>query len=76
MDQGAKTRTNVSVDAGLLSEARLRGVNVSASLEEALRETLTRLKREEWLAENLAAIEATHQFLEQHGLWSDGLRQF
>lgn len=29
-----------------------------------------------WQAENRAAIEASNQFVERHGLWSDGLRQF
>jgi len=29
-----------------------------------------------WLAENADALTDANAFLERHGLWSDGLRQF
>jgi len=72
----AKARTNVSLDAGLLESARALGINLSSVLEERLREVVAARRRELWLAENRGAIADANAFLAEHGLWSDGLRQF
>ena len=74
--RGAKTRTNVSVDAELLALARDMRINVSAALETRLRELVAGKRGEDWLAENRQALAEANQFLERHGLWSDGKRQF
>lgn len=71
-----KARTNVSVDAELLDQARELRINLSALLEARLREIVTDLGRQRWLAENRGAIADANAFLAQHGLWSDGKRQF
>ncbi len=72
----SNTRTNITVDAELLSQARDLGGNVSAVLETRLREIVAALRRERWLAENREAIAGANDYLDRHGLWSDGLRQF
>lgn len=72
----AKTRTNVSLDAELLKQARDLGINLSAALEERLREIVAERRRQRWLAANQEALADANAFLERHGLWSDGLRQF
>jgi antitoxin CcdA len=72
----AKVRTNISVDADLLSEARALNINLSATLEARLREIVADLRRRRWLEENREAIADANAFLERHGLWSDGERQF
>ena len=73
---GCKTRTNVSVDAELLTLARELRINVSAALEGRLRELVREGRWRIWLEEHAGAIEDANEFLEQRGLWSDGKRQF
>ena len=73
----AKTRTTVSLDAAILQEARKLGLNLSALLEDRLRQEIAKKKREAvWREENRDAIEAANAFVRKHGLWSDGLRLF
>ena len=71
-----KARTNVSLDAELLDQARELKINLSAVLEGRLRELVAELRRQRWLAENRAALADANAFLARHGLWSDGQRQF
>lgn len=71
-----KARTNVSVDAALLDEARALDVNVSAELETRLREVVADLRSWRWLAENREALAEANAFLARYGLWSDGKRLF
>ena len=71
-----KTRTNVSVDACLMQEARSLGLNLSSLLEERLRDEVAARRRAVWRAENRGAIEDANEFVKKHGLWSDGLLQF
>jgi antitoxin CcdA len=73
---GGKTRTNVSVDAGLLALARELRINVSAVLEGRLRELVAEKRSRVWLEEHVGAIADANEFLERRGLWSDGKRQF
>ncbi|HET8728801.1 MAG TPA: type II toxin-antitoxin system CcdA family antitoxin, partial [Alphaproteobacteria bacterium] len=50
-----KRRTNVSVNADLLEQARALNVNLSAALEEKLVEIVRREREKRWLEENRAA---------------------
>lgn len=72
----ARARTNVSLDAELLEQAREFEINLSATLEARLREIVAERRRQRWLDENREALADANEFLERHGLWSDGLRQF
>jgi antitoxin CcdA len=71
-----KKPVNLSLDAELLNEARQHGINLSATLEHALQEELRKVRRERWLADNAAAIAAYNQQVDEHGVFSDGLRSF
>lgn len=71
-----KRPTNLSINADLLAKARDLNINLSATLEHALAEVLRQRQREQWLAENRAAIEAYNQQIEANGTFSDGLRSF
>lgn len=51
-------------------------INLSATLGQVLTDALKRKQREQWLAENKAAIKAYNQHVEKHGVFSDGLRIF
>ena len=68
--------TTLSINADLLSKARSMNINLSATLEQALLETLVKRQREQWLVENRAAIEAYNDHVDQHGAFSDGIRTF
>jgi len=72
----AKKAANLSVRADLLEEARARKINLSQTLETALAAELKKRREAEWLEQNKAAIEAYNREIAEHGLWSDGLRQF
>ena len=53
-----KKAVNLSVDADLLARAKEMKVNLSATLEEALRERARDEERRRWKEENREAIEA------------------
>ncbi len=67
---------NLSVNGDLLAKAREAGLNLSAVLEAALVEALRAKRREAWLADNAAALEAYNAQVERRGVFSDGLRSF
>ena len=71
-----KRAANLSINADLLSRARAMDINLSATLERALLETVRKRQAEEWLAENRTAIEAYNDDVEKRGVFSDGLRSF
>lgn len=68
--------TNLSVDVRLLRLARRRKINLSATLEEALRAKLEVLEQSEWLAENAEALNGYAEHVAGVGVFSDGLRRF
>ena len=72
----AKKAANLTVRADLLEEARARKINLSQTLEVALTAELKRQREAEWLEQNKEAIAAYNREIAEHGLWSDGLRQF
>lgn len=71
-----KRATNVSINQGLLEEAKALDINLSATLERALEQEVRARKRERWLEENREAIAAYNEHVRKHGIWSDGLRGF
>lgn len=71
-----KKSANLSINSSLLAQARSLNINLSATLEQALAEVVRQRQRELWLAENQEAIKAYADFVEQNGVFSDGLRGF
>ena len=71
-----KKATNLSINSELLSKARERGINLSATLEQALIQALKEQEREQWLQENCEAIAAYNRDVEKHGVFGDTLRSF
>lgn len=71
-----KKATNLSINEDLLAKAREMNINLSATLEQALSETLRQRQREQWLAENREAMAAYNAHVEKQGVFSDGLRSF
>lgn len=72
----AKRAVNVTVRSDLLEAARGQGINVSATLEAALIAELRRLRQQRWREDNREAIAAYTEHVEEHGVFSDGLRKF
>lgn len=71
-----KKSANLSINSSLLAQARSLNINLSATLEQALAEVVRQRQRELWLAENQEAIKAYADFVEENGVFSDGLRGF
>jgi len=74
----------LELDAETLSRAREAGIDLSALLERALRRELglrlsdgdRKRMAQQWCEENKEAVDAYNEYVEQHGLWSDGKRTF
>lgn len=66
-----KKAANLSINKELLAEARSLGINLSATLEQALTERVRQERRNQWLRNNREAIEACNELAEQKGLFSD-----
>jgi antitoxin CcdA len=71
-----KRAANVSVRSDLLDAAREAGVNLSATLERALQQELSEIKRKRWREQNRDAIAAYNDSVETHGTFSDDVRRF
>ena len=66
----------MSIDKKLLEEAREKNLKLSPILEEALRRRLKEERAARWLEENRAAIDAYNKEVDEHGVFSDGVRSF
>ena len=71
-----KKATNLSINSNLLSKARDLGINLSATLEQALEAEVRRNTREKWLKENKKALENCNELANKHGLFADKHRGF
>ncbi len=71
-----KKPANLSINSDLLAKTRRLNINLSATLEHALRQKLAEQEAEAWKTENQAAIKAYNGFVEEKGLFSDEFRQF
>ena len=75
-DAAPKKATNLSVNSDLLRKARDLDINLSSVLEQALEQTVMLRLAEQWLEENRSAIESYNEHIEEHGVFSDGVRGF
>jgi antitoxin CcdA len=71
-----KRATNVSLDAGLLSEAKALGVNISRACDRGLALQVAEERGKRWLTENKAAFESSNAYIERHGLPLARYRRF
>jgi antitoxin CcdA len=84
VDESGKTTCKVEIDAELLAHAERAGLDLSHTVEHALRRALSirsQKPRDEerarrWHEENAEAIAFNNAEVERNGLWSDGLRLF
>ena len=71
-----KTPTNLSLRIDLVERAKALGLNLSEVVESSLEKAIIAEEQARWLAENEKAIEYYNAFVEEHGVFSDGFRQF
>ncbi|MGV6816677.1 MAG: type II toxin-antitoxin system CcdA family antitoxin [Thiotrichales bacterium] len=71
-----KKPTNLSLNSDLLKRSRALNINLSATLEQALKAKLAESQAEKWKSENKNAIQAYNEFVEEHGCFSDEFREF
>jgi antitoxin CcdA len=71
-----KRSVNLSINGDLLAKAKNMEINLSAALETALTDALRNKQRERWLEDNRQSIDAYNQYVEAHGVFSDGKRSF
>lgn len=67
---------NLSIDAGLLAEAKSLSVNVSRAAEAGIADAVRREKERAWKNENREAIAQWSQWVEENGLPLAKYRQF
>ena len=70
-----KRAANVSINQGLLDEARALDINLSATLERALEQEVRARRRQRWLEENREAIEGYNAWVAEHGVFSPMFRK-
>ena len=71
-----KKATNLSINSDLLKQAKELNINLSKTLEDRLVEVIRETRRQQWLAENKAALDDYNQQVEKRGVFSDKLRSF
>jgi len=71
-----KKAINLSVNSDLLKKTKALGINLSATLEQALKEKLAKSEAKKWLDENKKAISAYNDFVDEQGNFGDEYRSF
>jgi antitoxin CcdA len=75
-ERARKKPANLSVDSILLGDAKRLNINLSQVFEAGLHAAIRQRRREEWLKNNRAALDAYNEHIEADGAFSDGLRSF
>ncbi len=71
-----KKPTNLSLNSDLLNKTRALNINLSATLEQALRNKLAEKAAAKWVKENKRAIQAYNDFVDENSCFADEHRQF
>ena len=66
----------LSIDGSLLAQAKRLGLVLSQVLEEGIAPSVRVHASGQWLERNRAALSAYNEHVEEHGVFSDGLRSF
>ncbi|WP_421910977.1 type II toxin-antitoxin system CcdA family antitoxin [Marinobacter sp.] len=66
----------VPINSDLLRKARELNIDLSATLEQALKDELSKRESAQWVEENRVAIKSYNDFVEQHGCFGDEFREF
>ncbi|MBY5361799.1 type II toxin-antitoxin system CcdA family antitoxin [Rhizobium leguminosarum] len=76
MAQQARKAANLSLDEGLVSQARELQINISRAAEDGIAKAIKAERERLWRIENAEAIAASNSYVEKHGLPFQKYRQF
>jgi antitoxin CcdA len=76
MKQRNTQSVTMTLERGLLNQAREAGINLSATLAAALDAELRRYAAQKWQTENMEALDALNRFHDENGCFSDEYRTF
>ena len=71
-----KKATNLSLNSDLLKKTRALNINLSATLEQALKDKLKNIEAKKWVKKNKNAIQAYNDFVDENECFSDEFRKF
>lgn len=74
--RAARKPTNMTLDTGLLAEARSLGVNLSQAAEAGVRRAVAEAKAAAWQREHADALASSNAWVDAQGLPLDRYRQF
>lgn len=60
--------TNVTIDSGLLEQAKSLGINISQASEQGLSRSVAAKRAAIWLHNNQAALESSNAYVDRNGL--------
>lgn len=72
----ARRPTNLSLDAELVEEAKLLGINVSRACERGLKAQIAEEQARAWLEDNGETIASSNAYVDKYGLPLARFRQF
>ncbi len=67
---------NLTADIELVELARSMGLNLSQVFEDGLKKAVWDERKRQWEDENREALDQYNRFVEENGVFSDGLRSF
>ena len=70
----SKHTVSLTIDGELLRASREQGIDLAATLEGALEQSLRAARCQRWLADNASGIEAYNVQVEKSGTFADSLR--
>ncbi|MBX5152047.1 type II toxin-antitoxin system CcdA family antitoxin [Rhizobium lentis] len=76
MTQQARKAANLSLDEGLVAQARELKINISRAAEEGIAKAIKAERERLWRIENAEAIRLETEYVEKHGLPLAKYRQF
>ena len=71
-----KRATNLSINSDLLAKSKALKINLSATLEHALKAKLAANEADNWAKSNQQAIKVYNNFIAEHGCFGDEFREF
>jgi len=71
-----KKATNLSLNSDLLKRTRALNINLSATLEQALKDKLKSIEANKWVEENKNAVQAYNDFVDDNGCFGDEFKDF
>lgn len=72
----SRKAANLSIDEGVLADAKALDINVSRAAETGIAEAVRKEKGRRWLEENREALESSNAWVEKNGLPLAKYRQF